>query len=33
MRAEFVRLKYNMILENCETASLGVGAVKRYLEN
>ena len=31
MRAEFVRLKYNMILENCETASLGVGAVKRYL--
>ena len=28
MRAEFVRLKYNMILENREIASLGVGAVK-----
>lgn len=33
MKAEFVRLKYKMICENCETASLGVGAVKRYLEN
>lgn len=33
MKAEFVRLKYNMILENCETAILGTGAVKRYLEH
>lgn len=33
MKAEIIRLKYNMVLENCETANLGFGAVKRYLEN
>ena len=33
MKAEIIKLKYNMILNNCETASLGVGAVERYLEN
>jgi len=33
MKAEVVMLKYHMILENIETASLGVGAVKKYLEN